>query len=667
MRLALSRRDQFIIPPVLVLLLVVSVFATIWMGRYAWAIHQLTRGVGDTVFYTADGRPWFAMDEQRRDVPLAQISKDFLNAVIAVEDHRFRYHIGIDPIGLGRAVVQDIRSRSFAEGGSTISQQLARTLFLSNSQTVGRKIQEAVLALMLERRLSKDQILELYVNRVYLGAGAYGVERMSQVLFGKKASQLTVAESALIAGLIQRPSGLSPWSNMAGARQRSRVVLARMREEDFITPEQEAAARSARIAIRPYPRTERAASGYAKQYVRQEFRRVFGGDHPPDWKVQTSFVASLQSDAERAVARGLGRLGNRKLQAALVALRPENGQVVALVGGRDFATSEFDRATRSRRQPGSAFKPFVYTAALERGFSPVSLLTQPANIPIAGTGDWRPRNTGSTSLAPLTLREAMIESNNRAAVGVQQKIGSRPVLNISRELGVEDLPDVPSLALGTGLVTPIALTGAYAAFPNGGYAVEPHAMVSVTDANGLRAWDGVDAPARVISEETAFQMVSLLGDVIDRGTGASARARGVLFPAGGKTGTTNDYNDAWFVGFTSGLVVGVWVGLDEPASMGPNASGARYALPIWSDFMVRAVRVLPAKPFVSPATLHEHTLCSISYQRATNHCPAYPEYFKDDDEVPGEVCKIHRGPTRAERIRSNVRKWLDRIGGIFKR
>jgi penicillin-binding protein 1A len=662
----LSRRDRYIIPPLLIVLLVGAIVVALWAGRYAFTIHKLTRGVGDTVFYTADGRPWFAMDEQRRDVALADISQHFLNAVIAVEDHRFRYHLGIDPLALGRAVVQDIRSRSFAEGGSTLSQQLARTLFLSNSRTIGRKGQEAVLALMLEQRLSKDEILELYVNRVYLGAGAYGVEKMSQQLFGKKSAQLTLPEGALLAGLIQRPSGLSPWSNMAGARERSHVVLSRMRQEGFISREQELAARSARLAIRPYPRADRADFGYAKQYLRQEFRKVFGGDHPPDWKVQTSFDASLQAQAEGAVTRGLSRLGNRNLQGALVALRPDTGQVVALVGGRDFATSEFDRATRSRRQPGSAFKPFVYAAALERGLSPVSMLSQPANIPMSGTGDWRPRNASGASLEPLTLRAALIESNNRAAVGVQQKIGARPVLGLSRALGIEDLPDVPSLALGTGLVTPIALTAAFAVFPNGGFAVEPHGMVSVTDANGLSAWDGVDDPERVLSEETAFQMVSLLRDVVERGTGASARARGVLFPAGGKTGTTNDYNDAWFVGFTSGLVVGVWVGLDDPESMGANASGARYALPIWSDFMVRAARAIPARRFTPPVTLREQLLCSISYKRATEQCPEYTEYFKEDDDIPDDACRLHRGPTRAEQIRSTLKRWIDRIGGVFR-
>ena len=539
-------------------------------------------------------------------------------------------------------------------------------MFLSNAQTWGRKSKEAVLALMLEVRLTKAQILELYLNRVYLGAGTYGVEKMSQHLFGKPARDLTLAESALMAGLIQRPSALSPWSNLDGARERSFVVLQRMHEHGFITAEQEKAARSARLRIKPYPRSDRADNGYAKLFVRQQFRDVFGGDHPPDWKVFTSIHAGLQADAEAAVIRGLNRLGRRDLQAALVALRPDTGQVVALVGGRDFARSEFDRATRSRRQPGSAFKPFVYAAALERGYTPVTPLQQPAQIPVQGMGDWRPRNATTSSFEPIPLREAFIESNNRAAVGVQQAIGSRVIRNLGGDLGLEDLPDVASLALGTGSVSPLQLTAAYAVFPNGGYRVRPRGIVSVKDAHGSDVWDRDDEKRRVLSEETAFQMVSLMRDVIDRGTGTAARTRGVTFPAGGKTGTTNDGHDAWFVGFTTSVVVGVWVGLDEPATMGANASGARYALPIWADFLTRAARVLPARDFTPPAGLHEATLCSVSYQKPTEYCPTYREYFKHDKDVPDATCRIHREPSVADRVREALKGWLDRLRGVFK-
>jgi penicillin-binding protein 1A len=658
--------EYLVIVPVLTALLASAVIGTWWAVRNARAIDRLTRGVGDTIFYTFDGKPWFAMDEQRRDVAIDQISPHLRNAVIAVEDHRFRYHVGIDPIGFARAVVENVRAGGVSEGGSTISQQLARTLFLSNAQTWGRKAQEAVLALMLELRLTKEQVLELYLNRVYLGGSTYGVEKMAQHVFGKRARELSLAESGLIAGLIQRPNALSPWSNLEGARQRSYVVLQRMREQHFITAEQEAAARAARLRIRPYPKSDRADSGYAKQFLRQQFRNVFGGDHPPDWKVRTSFHPGLQSAAEAAITRGLARLGRRDLQAALVALRPDTGQIVALVGGRDFAGSEFERASRSRRQPGSAFKPFVYAAALERGYTPVTMLAQPEHIPVKGMGDWRPRNASTASRDPIALREGFIESNNRAAVGVQQAIGSRPIRQLGGALGLEDLPDVASLALGSGAVSPLQLAAAYAVFPNGGYAVVPQGIVGVKDANGYEVWTEDSEKRRVISEETAFQMVSLMRDVIDRGTGAGARVRGVTFPAGGKTGTTNDGHDAWFVGYTTSLVAAVWVGLDDPAPMGPNASGARYALPIWADFITQAARLVPARAFSPPAGLHDVALCSVSYKKPTEFCPIYHEYFKASDAVPEDTCRVHRGPSIEERIRSAVRGWLDRIRGIFQ-
>ena len=662
---SLKRWEYFVIVPVLTLLLAGAIIGTYWALRYAYAIDRLTRGVGDTIFYTSDGKPWFAMDEQRRDVSIDQISPHVKNAVIAVEDHRYRYHLGIDPLGFARAVFENVRAGGVSEGGSTITQQLARTLFLSNARTWGRKGQEGVIALMLEIRLTKEQILELYLNRVYLGAGTYGVEKMSQHLFGKSAKDLTVAEGALIAGLIQRPSTLSPWSNMAGARARSHVVLQRMREEGYITADQEAAARQARLRIRSYPKSDRADNGYAKLYVRQQFRDVFGGDHPPDWKVHTTIHSVLQNEAEAAVTRGLARLGRSNLQAALIAIRPENGHVVALVGGRDFTRSEFDRATRSRRQPGSAFKPFVYAAALERGYTPVTRLEQPEQIPVKGMGDWRPRNVSSTSREPIPLREAFIESNNRAAVGLQQAIGSRPIRNLGSDLGLRDLPDVASLALGTGLLSPLQLTAAYAAFPNGGYAVRPHGIARVIDANGSEALDDEDEKRRVMSEETAFQMVSLMRDVLDRGTGSAARLRGVTFPSGGKTGTTNDGHDAWFVGFTSSLVVGVWVGLDDPAPI-PNASGARYALPIWADFISRAARVIPARAFSPPASLTAVPLCSVSYLKPTEHCPVYREYFKHENEAPDDTCRVHRAPSLRERVTDTVRGWLDKLKGVFR-
>ena len=647
-----------------------TAITVVWSMRQGWAVYKLRRGVGDTWFYSADGRPWFRMDEQRHDVTLDEITPDLRNAVIAVEDHRFYRHPGIDPIGLGRALWRDARRGGRLEGGSTLTQQLARTLFLSNKRTLGRKAQEAVLAVLLEQELSKKQILELYLNRIYLSGGVYGVETMSQNLYGKPAGRLTLAEAALVAGLIRAPSALSPWTNLDGAIGRSRVVLQRMREEGFITPAQEKAASQARPRIRPFPGASESRFGYAKEFLRQQFRDRFGGDHPPDWQVRTTFVPELQEAAERAVENGLHRLGNADLQAALVAVDPATGDVLALVGGRDFRLSQFNRAWRSRRQPGSAFKPFLYAAALARGYSPVSVLEGLTAIAPQGPEEWAPRNSRGEMPDALTLRGALIESNNRAAALLQQRIGSRPVLRLASDLGLQDLPDVPSLSLGTGLVTPLDLTTAFSAFPNGGYAVRPRSITRVIDADGGVAYENIASRERVISEPVAYQVVSMLEDVIARGTATAARASyGVRFPAAGKTGTTDDFKDAWFVGFTSSTVAGVWVGADQPATIGREGYGARYALPIWSEFMKTAARKRGARDFLPAEGMQEVQLCKVSYLKPVEGCPTYSEYLKEGDSVPSRLCPVHQGTVK-QQIQRAVKGFLSGLGrklkGIFK-
>ena len=654
---------------IFIVLVVLTVIATAWLFRQGWAVHRLTRGVGDTWFLAADGKRWFRMDEHHQDVPLAEIPVELRNAFVAIEDHRFYSHPGVDPIALGRAVVRNLRSPGTVEGGSTLTQQLARTLFLSTKRSYGRKFREAVLAVMIDAHLSKEQVLELYLNRIYLSAGVYGVETMARHLFGKPAKALSLAEAALIAGLARSPASLSPWTNLDRALERSHVVLARMRQEGFITPAQEETAKRARIRIRPYPGATDPQAGYAKEFLRQRFRDQFGGDHPPDWEVRTTFVRELQALGEKAVSDGLRRFGRPDLQAALVAIDPKTGNILALVGGRDFRQSQFNRATRSRRQPGSAFKPLLYAAALENGYSPVTVLEGLATIAPQGPEEWAPRNAGGDTPDVLTLRAALIESNNRAATALQQRLGSRPVLRLASDVGIRDMPDVPSLSLGTGLVTPLELTAAFAAFPNGGLAVRPRGIVAVVDEDGGTVTDNPVSADRVISPESAFQMVSMLADVMDRGTGVAARQLGVRAPVGGKTGTTDDFKDAWFVGFSSSVVVGVWVGYDQPKTIAPEAYGARYALPIWSDFMRQALRHRPAAPFAPPASLRDEPLCRISYLRPVDGCPTYDEYFKEGDTVPGRLCPIHKGSVK-QRVRRAVEGFFSgmgrRIGRIFQ-
>ena len=651
------------------ILIVGTAISVTWLVRQGYAVYRLTRGIGDTWFLAADGTRWFRMDENRQDVSLANIPPHLQHAFVAVEDHRFFKHPGIDPLALGRAVVRNIREPGTVEGGSTLTQQLARTLFLSNRKSYGRKIREAVLALMIEAGLTKEQVLELYLNRIYLSGGVYGVETMSRHLFGKPAKQLNLAECALIAGLARAPSALSPWSNLDGAIERSHVVLGRMREERFITEEEERAAKRTRIRILPYPGAADARAGYAKEFLRQQFRDRFGGDHPPDWEVHTTFVPDLQDAAERAVASGLRRFNAPDLQAALVAIDAKTGDILALVGGRDFRLSQFNRATRSRRQPGSAFKPLLFAAALEHGFSPVSTLEGLATIEPQGPDEWAPRNAAGETPDSVTLREALIESNNRAATMLQQRIGSRPVLRLASNVGLQQMPDVPSLSLGTGLVTPLELTAAFAVFANGGLSVRPRGIIRVLDADGGSAFDNPVDTGHVLSPEVAFQMVSMLTDVIDRGTASAARGWGVTFSAGGKTGTTNEFKDAWFVGFTTSVVAGVWVGFDQPRSIGRDGYGSRYALPIWSEFIRRTVRQRPAEAWEPPPGMRDEMLCSVSYLRPVEGCPTYIEYFKEGDDVPGRLCPVHSG-TIKQRVRRAVEGFLSNVGkklkGIFR-
>jgi len=651
-------------------LMTATVVSAVWLSRYAVAVHRLTRGIGDTVFYGADGQPWFRLEEQRHDVSLDDISLDLQHAVVAVEDRRFYHHPGVDPIGLARAVVRDVRLRGRAEGASTLTQQLARTLFLSNVKTYGRKVKEAGLAFLIEAQLTKKQILEFYLNRIYLSAGVYGVETMAQHLFRKPASQVTLPEAAFIAGLIRAPSALSPWTNYDGALERSHVVLTLMRDQGLITRDQEAGARRVRPRIQPYRQPSDARAGFAKEFLRQQFRSEFGGDNPPDWQVHTAFLPSIQDAAEQSVAGGLARLRRPGLEAALVAIDPSTGDILAMVGGASYARSTYNRAVRSRRQPGSAFKPFVYAAALAKGYSPVSVLNNLTHVRAPDDPEWHPRSAEPDQPDTLTLRAALLESNNPAAADLQQRVGTRAVLRLASDAGLNDLPDVPSLALGTGVVSPLDLTSAYTVFPGGGQFAHPRGIISVYDSGGRQVLDRPVEREQVLSPAVAFQMTSMLRDVIERGTGTPARALGVRGPVAGKTGTTDDYRDAWFVGYSSSVVAGVWVGFDQPASIGRDAYGARVALPIWADFMKRVARELPAREYAVPSDVHGEELCSVSYVQPVEGCPTYTEYFKDGDTVPSQLCPIHQGTLKqraARAIEGFFRGLGGRIAGLFGR
>ncbi len=657
---------HWVVASLLVAAAIAGGVAVVWLTRYAVAIRALEQGgVGDTTFTWSDGAAWFRMDEQRQDVPLSEIAPHLRNAVVAVEDHRFRRHFGIDPLGVARAAWTNVSSDD-RQGASTITQQLARTLFLSNQRTWSRKAREAALAMLLEQQLSKDQILELYLNRVYLSSGVYGVEPLSRRLFGKPSRQLTLAEAALVAGLIRAPSALSPWTNLEGALARGRVVLQRMREEGYITEAQEREAARVRPRVRPYSVAMDGRAGYAKDYVRQLFRDEFGGDRPPDWRVRTTFVRGVQAAAEQAVASASRRLGRKGPQVALVALDPRTGDVVAMVGGRDFLDSPFNRAVRARRQPGSTFKPFVAAAALADGWSPVSPPIsglQSVSIPDAATGqEWSPRNVSDEGADQMTLRHALVTSNNRAVAALQQRVGTRKVRRMAGAAGLGEQPDVPSLGLGTGLVSPLELARGFATFASGGFRLDPRGIVTVVDGDGDTVLEVLPRRQPAIDPTVAFQVTSMMVDVVERGTGELVRSYGVRFPVAAKTGTTNAFKDAWFAGYSSSLVAVVWVGHDQPAPMGRDWYGAKVAGPIWADFMRRAAATYRPAAFEPPPGVRAERLCRVSYLRPVDGCPTYVEYLKTGDATPARLCPMHEGSfgQEARKAAEGLLGWLAR-------
>ncbi len=583
---------------------------------------------------------------------------------MAIEDHRFFSHHGIDPIAVARVLAHSLRAGGRTGGASTITQQLARTLFLSRERSVSRKAREAALALLLESLLSKNRILELYLNHVPLG-GVYGVEAFALDFFGKSAADLTLAEAAVVAAVIRAPSALSPRAHFDDALARSRVVLSRMRAVGSITAAEERAALGQPVHIAPEPPADLTLSGYAQEYLRRAFRQRAGDEDPVGWRIHTTFRVALQRAAEDAVSEGLARLAHPGLQAALVAIDPQTGDLLALAGGSDFRAFPFNRATQARRQTGSAFKPFVYAAGLARDGSPVTRVPGIASPGFAtAIQELGRRADPDDPTGSLTWREALAVSNNEAAVAVLQSVGAPAVLDLALQVGLTGQPDVPSLALGTGLASPLELTVAYAPFANGGWAVDTRAILAIEDQRGATVYEDAGARRRVLAPPVAFQALSMLRDVVTRGTGAAAQSLG--FPVAGKTGTTDDYHDAWFVGFSSRIAAGVWVGFDQPQPIAEGASAARVALPIWTAFMRQASTVLPPGDFEVPPDLQAIELCSVSFETPSDRCPIYIEYFKAGDVVPQRRCPIHGGSLR-QRVGRAVSGFFESIKGLFRR
>ncbi|MDP3319815.1 MAG: PBP1A family penicillin-binding protein, partial [Bosea sp. (in: a-proteobacteria)] len=537
-----------------------------------------------------------------RTVTIGEVPPYLPKAFVAIEDRRFYEHFGIDPIGLTRAMVNNLRRAGGVQGGSTLTQQLAKNLFLTQERTAARKIQEAILALWLERTYSKDQILELYLNRVYFGSGAYGVEAAAQRYFNKSARSVTIAEAAMLAGLVQAPSRLAPNRNPEAAEKRAQLVIAAMADQGLISQN---AAKTALVA--PAEATERIGAGsvnYAADYV-MDVLDDFIGAVDGDVTVLTTIDTKLQSSAETILVEALAAQGAKQgvSQGAVVSMASDGG-IRALIGGRDYTKSQFNRATAAKRQPGSAFKPFVYLAALEKGLTPDTIRD---DSPVSFKG-WEPENYSRSYRGPVTLQTALAHSLNTIAARLISEVTPREVIRTAQRLGINSaLQPNLSLALGTSEVTPVELTAAYATFANGGQSVLPYVIREVKSSAGKVIYARKAASfGPVIQPQPLSMMNAMLNQVMVSGTGAKANISG--WEVGGKSGTTQDFRDAWFVGYTARLVTSVWLGNDDNSAM-KRVAGSGLPAEIWGRYMKAAHAGLQPAPL--PGGLWQGTPRSI--------------------------------------------------------
>jgi penicillin-binding protein 1A len=626
-----------------------------------------TMSQATTLLDAKDQHAFTIFREQRIEVPLSRVSKRLVDAILAIEDQRFYDHGGIDVVRVAGAALNNVLEGRLAQGGSTLTQQLARQSFLTPDKTWRRKITEIFVAARLERQFTKDEILGMYLNKVYFGDGLYGVEAAALGYFGKHAAEVSVAEAALLAGLVKAPSAYAPTVSVDRARTRRNVVLQAMRDVKMIDGPTYAAAVKEPVMLDDALRRGEEFGQYYKEEVRRFLVQRFGWErvYQGGLKVYTTVNLDMQRAAEAEVARAIAeiekRQGARKttgadsLQAALVAMDPHTGEVRALVGGRDFEQSSFNRATQAKRQPGSAFKPFVYAAALERGFSPATLIENLDEPIMTLQGAWVPEDEHLDSPS-ITMRMALRTSSNRAAVRMLDEVGIPVTVEYAQKMGVGSVPSVPSLALGSGEVTLLSMTSAFSTFANDGLVPSPVLVRRVEGRDGEVLYLNEQVQQRAISEITAFQMAEMLADVVNSGTAWPARREGFTAPAAGKTGTTNDYHDAWFVGFTPHLTTGVWVGYDQPRTIIGRGYAADLAVPLWARFMKEATRSDKPDWFTRPSGVTTARICRLSGRLATDACHdderslAYYENFVAGTE-PTMTCPIHN-PVLANPLRA---------------
>ncbi|MFO0754101.1 MAG: PBP1A family penicillin-binding protein [Thermodesulfovibrionales bacterium] len=525
--------------------------------------------------------------ERRNFVPHYKIPGQVKKAFIAIEDQRFYSHPGVDFIGILRAFYKDIMAQSIVEGGSTITQQLTKMLFLRPEKSVARKIKETIISAQIEKRYTKDEILGMYLNKAYFGARAYGIEAAAQTYFGKTLTDLSLGETALLAGLQKAPSQYSPFKSPEKALLRKQTVLKKMLQSGFISREEYERAGAEPLPTAPHNRKYEAP--YFVEFLRQQLEARYGEKiYTSGLRIHSTINFALQKIAEEAVQNGIREINKRVspgVQAALIALDPQTGQIKAMVGGNDFWETQFNRATLALRQPGSAFKPFVYSAALEKGMSTEdTVLDEPISFPGARAGlSWSPRNYDGEYRGPVTLKKALALSLNTATVRLAHSIGIDTIITLAKRCGIKSTlhPYLP-LALGASDVTLLELTSAYGVFATG-RRMEPVSYERVLTREGVSLEEVYPSSEEVLPPEAVEKMRELLGAVVEMGTATKAKELGR--PVYGKTGTTNDFSDAWFIGFDDRLVVGVWVGRDNHKPIGAKEAGAKAALPIWIEFM----------------------------------------------------------------------------------
>jgi penicillin-binding protein 1A len=592
--------------------------------------------------------------EQRTMVKLADVPVNLQNAIIAKEDPSFYQHGGFDLKGIIRAAFNNALHGKVVEGGSTITQQLARNLFLNRERSITRKIKELLLALQIEKYYTKQEILELYCNQVYFGNSAYGVEAAARTYFGKHVNELTLPECAMLAALPQAPSQFNPYNFPEIARDKRNLVLDKMAKKDFVTDEEKTMAESSPIELN---RLEVKNAPYFVEYVRQQLESTYGNTviYKGGLKVYTTLDSALQDKAQELFNKHIknmqqkiesftGKKFDEPLQGSMIAMNPHTGEIKLMIGGIDYSASEFNRAVQAKRQTGSAFKPVIYTAAIENGFRVSDvIIDSPVVFQNVNGTQWKPENFSGKFSGPMILLNALTHSVNVVTVKLLSQIGVMTAKKYARKLGITSpLASDLTLGLGSSSVSLLELTTAFCTIANGGMQVQPLSMLNVKDSGGKLLEQHSPQITEAIAPTTAYIMTYMMENVINNGTGKPIRDMGFVGPCAGKTGTTNDSTDAWFIGFTPDIVVGIWVGFDDKTPMGKNATGGVIAAPLWAQFMMDTIGQ-SRQEFAVPDTIVFKKICTKSGKLATQHCPVAVDAPFIQGTEPTQQCTIHSG------------------------